>query len=261
MSRSDLPALRLFEGHTLHRRYTPFKHGFRYGLGMIDLDIDRMDEVAGLNPFFRVDQAGLFSFRSADHGARQPGRLRAWAERQFAQANIDLQGGSIRLLTFPRHFGYKFSPLSLWLGFGQDHQLKGLLYEVNNTFSETHTYIARTPEPDRHQHYARKVFHVSPFFDVSGTYRFTLRVSSDKLSLMIATFEGETETHLATLQGRFREASKYRFLRLALIRPFSTFGVSLAIHWQAFKLWLKGAVYHPKPKQGEPRMSIARQKN
>ena len=74
---------------------------------------------------------------------------------------------------------------------------------------------------------------------------------------MVANKKDAEQTHLATLQGRFEPATTANFARIALGMPFSTLGVSLAIHWQALKLWVKGAAYHSKPKQIEPRTSIA----
>lgn len=258
MIRPPHPPLRLFKGHTVHQRSERFESRFRYGLAMIEIDIDRLAAATRLSRLFSVGRPNLFSFKADDHGARDKGTtLRDWAETQFELAGIDLHGGPVRLLTFPRHLFYKFAPISVWLGYAPDGQIAGVIYEVNNTFGETHTYIAKTPETGRSQHATDKVFHVSPFFDVSGQYRFTLRVSEARLSLMVATFKGETQTHLATLQGRFMPATSVGFAGVAVSKPLSTLGVSLAIHWQALKLWIKGAAYHSKPKQIEPRISIA----
>ena len=260
MSSEPLPPLRLFKGHTIHQRSAPFTHRFRYGLGMIDLDIDQLIEADRVSSWFGTQKRRVFWFRSSDHGPHGTADLRAWAEGQFSQAEIDLSQGTIRLLTFPRHLGYKFAPISIWLGFGPDQTLQGILYEVNNTFGETHTYVAAIPAGERHQHITDKTFHVSPFFDVSGSYQFTLRVKMNRLSLMIATYQAGQQTHLASLQGRFVSATSAQFAQLALSRPFSTLGVTLAIHWQALKLWLKGAAYHSKPKQAEVRTTLVTEK-
>lgn len=258
MIAAPTPALRLFKGHTIHQRSEGFMHRFRYGLVMIDVDIDRLGAADRLCALFSVDSVNLFGFRTSDHGDAQAAGLRDWADTQFEAAGVRLDGGRVRLLTFPRHLLYKFAPISLWLGFTPDGRLAGVIYEVNNTFGESHVYVAKTVQSERHQHRAEKVFHVSPFFDTSGTYSFTLRVSEARLSLMVATHKGDTQTHLATLQGCFHPVTNARLARLALTKPLSTIGVSLAIHWQALKLWIRGAVYYPKPKPIAPRISIAR---
>ena len=251
---TEQPALSILKGHTVHQRSIPFVHRFKYGLALIDLDIDRLDEADKQTGCFSVNRSGLFSFNRKDHGAREEAPLRPWAEEQFHSAGVELDGGAIRLVTFPRHAFYKFAPISLWLGHGPDGALRGILYEVNNTFGETHTYVAATPEASRHQHDTDKAFHVSPFFDVSGTYEFTLKRSEEQLSLVVATKTKSGQSHVATISAKSSPATNAAF---ALTKPFSTLGVTLAIHWQALKLWLKGAKYHSKPKQSPVRTTIA----
>lgn len=258
---TEQPALRLLRGHTVHQRSIPFKHRFKYGLALIDIDIDRLDQAGKVSRLFGVDRPGLFSFQARDHAARDGQPLRPWAELQFHEAGISLEGGAIRLVTFPRHAFYKFAPISLWLGHGPDGDLRGILYEVNNTFGETHIYAAATPGAGRHQHEADKAFHVSPFFDVSGAYRFTLNTSEDGLNLVVATFKDGAQTHVATIAAKARPTTSTSFARLAIAKPLSSLMVSMAIHWQALKLWIKGAKYHSKPKQSSVRTTIARSKN
>ncbi|MEP1142913.1 MAG: DUF1365 domain-containing protein [Henriciella sp.] len=254
---SEQPALQLLRGHTLHQRSVPFTHRFKYGLALIDIDIDRLDEADATASVFAVDRSGLFSFNRKDHGDRTNSPLRPWAETQFQEAGIDLRGGSIRLITFPRHAFYKFAPISLWLGHAPDGTLAGILYEVNNTFGETHVYAAATPDSLRNKHETDKAFHVSPFFDVSGAYEFTLKRTDNALSLIVATKKQGQQTHVATISAKAQPATTGAFVKLALTKPISSLTVSLAIHWQALKLWLKGAKYHSKPKQSSVRTTIA----
>lgn len=252
----ESPALRLLKGHTVHQRSVPFIHRFKYGLGLIDIDIDRLEEAGSASGLFSVDGSNLFSFNRRDHGPRKNTPLRPWAEAEFRKAKIQVEG-EIRLVTFPRHAFYKFAPISLWLGHDKDGALKGILYEVNNTFGETHVYAAATPESSRHAHTTDKVFHVSPFFDVSGRYQFTLKQSEEHLHLVVATMKDQTQTHVATISAKAQPATSASFISLAFRKPLSSLGVTAAIHWQAFKLWLKGAKYHSKPKQSSVRTTIA----
>ncbi|MEM7328401.1 MAG: DUF1365 domain-containing protein [Pseudomonadota bacterium] len=258
---TEQPALRLLKGHTVHQRSVPFTHRFKYGLGLIDIDIDRLDEARMTSPLFNVDATSLFSFNRCDHGARERGDLRPWAEAEFNRAGINVSDGMIRLVTFPRHAFYKFAPISLWLGHAPDGTLKGILYEVNNTFGETHVYVAETPGGKQHRHATDKVFHVSPFFDISGAYQFTLKWTEQGLNLVVATMQGGQQTHVATISAKSYAASTAGFLSLAFRKPFSSLGVTAAIHWQALKLWVKGAKYHSKPKQSSVRTTIATQRN
>ena len=254
---TTLPALRVFKGHTVHQRSVPFTHRFKYDLALIDVDVDRLDDARRASFLFSIDGSNLFSFNRRDHGARDAVPLRPWAEGEFARAGIDIEGGMIRLVTFPRHAFYKFAPISLWLGHSPDGALKGILYEVNNTFGETHVYAAATPDAYKHQHATDKVFHVSPFFDVSGAYQFSLKWTDEVLNLVVATMKDDQQTHVATISAKAHAATSSTFLALAITKPLSSLGVTFAIHWQALKLWLKGAKYHSKPKQSSVRTTIA----
>ncbi|KCZ94398.1 DUF1365 domain-containing protein [Hyphomonas johnsonii] len=250
------PALNLWLGQTAHARYVPFERRFAYKLALIDIDIDRLDEAGAQSALFAVDAPGLFSFHRRDHGARADVPLRRWAEETLASAGVYLAGGAIRLVTFPRHMFYKFAPISLWYGYGPDGALRGIIYEVNNTFGETHSYVAAVTS-DRSQHEAGKAFHVSPFFDVTGAYRFTLRAPSDRLGVVVESLKDGQRLHMANITARRRPATTSAFLRIALTAPFSTLGVALAIHWQAAKIWLRGAKYRSKPAPPEPCATIA----
>ncbi len=251
------PPLRLWSGQTLHKRFFPFEREFRYQLVLIDVDIDRLDEAGRMSRFFAVNRQALFSFHEADHGSPERSeRLRSWAEDLFSTAGVNLHTGMIRLVTFPRHFFYKFAPLSLWYGYGMDGVLKGIIYEVRNTFGERHCYVAATGG-DWSVHSADKNFHVSPFFDVSGQYRFTLRAPGSTLDVAVENMKDGTRTHLANIKARMLEANTSNFLKLALKNPMSTLGVTAGIHWQALLLWMRGARYFPKPAKPDRAATVA----
>lgn len=252
---------RLWFGHTVHTRETPFRRSFRYRIAMIELDIDRLAEAGALSRLFSIDRANAVSFRSADHGARSASvPLRLWAEARYAEAGIRLDGGAIRLITFPRVMGYGFAPISLWLGHGPDGELRGVIYEVHNTFSETHSYVSAF-DPDQ-LCWAGKEFHVSPFLDVSGRYRFTLRPPGEDMQLIVENMGDGGRAHVASLTAWSEPLTSRAILGWLLAMPFSGLvsglGVMIAIHWQAFALWIRGARYHIKPAQRARRTTLAR---
>lgn len=251
------PALSLWKGQTVHARYVPFERRFAYSVTLIDIDIDRLGAAARQSPLFSVDKPGLFAFHRKDHGARIDAPLRPWAEQVLAKAGVLLDGGAIRLVTFPRQLFYKFAPISLWYGYGPSGDLRGIIYEVNNTFGETHAYAAAVSN-DRSRHVADKAFHVSPFFDVTGTYRFTLRAPTDRLGIVVESLEDGARLHMASITARRHAATTGALLSLALATPLATLGVTLAIHWQALKIWLRGARYRSRPGLPEAPISIAK---
>ena len=253
---SPSPALRLHHGETVHRRFTPFVSDFSYKVFMIELDIDRLDDADRQCRLFGVDRGALFSFRPKDHGEGGSQSLRNWAEARFRTAGVDASSLRLRLMTFPRHLFHKFAPISLWLAETEDGSPAGVLYEVRNTFGERHTYVSAI-EGKWTRHVSKKDFHVSPFFDLSGNYEFSLQRSDDRLKLGVTTMKDGAAKHMATLSTAFEPATDKALLRAAVTMPASTLGVTLGIHWEALKLWLKGADYHAKPHQNEQTVSIA----
>jgi DUF1365 family protein len=248
MTCASAPAAWLYDNRTTHVRFVPFRRRFAYRLMQMFLDVDRVAEAAGDLKLFTHNRPGLFSFYDRDHGDRSGRPLRAWAEAMFARAGVALEGGAIRLITFPRVLGYVFNPLSIYFGYGPDGSLRGAIYEVSNTFGERHSYVAPIePGGGAAEHSAEKCMHVSPFFDVRGRYAFRLGRPGARFSLVIENIADGRREHLATLIGKRRpltdRALFFAFLRL----PFMTLGVIAAIHWQALQLWLRGARYRPKP--------------
>ncbi|MCI4643713.1 MAG: DUF1365 domain-containing protein [Hyphomonadaceae bacterium] len=251
-----LPALRLVEGRTVHARFTPFFQRFSYRIFMVDLDVDRFAEAIHSSPFFAIDGPALYSIRTRDHGRRRTGSLRPWAEEKLEHAGVDTKDLSIRLVTFPRHLFYRFAPLSLWLASDTNGVLRGVIYEVNNTFGDTHAYVAPVPESGRME--ADKRFHVSPFFDVSGKYRFTLRQSATRLGLVVDSLLDGARQHMASIVAHYEPATSANLARKALSRPLSSLGVTTGIHWEALKLWRRGAGYRSRPAPPQDGQTLAK---
>lgn len=256
-----LPAINLLMGRTVHRREQPFVRRFAYRIAMIEIDVDRLDEADTSSLLFSTGGFAPFSFRARDHGARKDGvALRSWAEDQFLSAGVRLDGGAVRLSTFPRVLGFGFAPISIWRGYGPAGDLRGVIYEVHNTFGEAHAYVSALAGGARE--FADKVFHVSPFFGVDGRYRFTLRAgesdgsASGRFELIVENIAPDGRTHVASLLARRRRMSGSAILGSMLAMPFSGLGVVFAIHWQAFLLFLRGANYRDKPAQRAERTTL-----
>jgi len=244
----------LYEGRTVHIRFAPFERRFSYRVAQVFLDIDRIAADLSGHALIGYNRPALFSFYDRDHGDRSGAPLRPWAEAAFASAGIALDGGPVRLLCFPRVMGYVFNPLSLFFGYGPDGAVRGVIYEVNNTFGESHAYVAAAGIHAE----ADKRLHVSPLFDVTGAYRFTLRPPGAALALTIENRVGGVRQHLATLRGRRAALNDAALASLFLRLPLMTLQVILAIHYQALRLWLRGARYRSKPPPPDDPFSSAR---
>lgn len=252
------PAARLWFGVTSHVREKPFRRAFKHRVAMLEVDIRRLEEAGELSRLFSIGRGNAISFRPTDYGARSSAiPLRAWAEERYAEAGVKLDGGAVRLVTFPRVLGYGFAPISIWYGYGPGDDLRGVIYEVHNTFGETHSYVSAFSEADVRDR-AEKAFHVSPFFDVSGEYRFTLRPGEESMALIVENMSADGRHHVASLALQATALTSPAILKWLLTMPISGLGVLIAINWQALGLWLKGARYRAKPDQRALRSTLAR---
>ena len=220
------------------------------------VDIDRLDELADRAKIFSYNKSNIFSFHDKDHGARDGVPLRLWVEDALKQAGLDCVGGPIRLLCYPRMFGYVFNPLSVYYCYDPFEKLQAIVYEVSNTFGEWHAYVApariSNDKTGAITHSADKVFYVSPFMRVAGRYRFRITDPAERISVAIRQTEENGAILIATFDGEERNFSDTTLMRALVSYPLMTIKVIGAIHWEALKLWLKGAVYvkHPAPPKG-----------
>ncbi|MEL7481773.1 MAG: DUF1365 family protein [Pseudomonadota bacterium] len=60
------------------------------------------------------------------------------------------------------------------------------------------------------------------------------------------------------MKARRCPATTGNFLRAVISQPFSTHGVTAGIHWEALKLWRKGAGYRRRPVYSARHSSSAR---
>ena len=170
------------------------------------VDLDELPELDGTLRGFGYDRASAVSFHTRDHGARDGSPLRPWIERHLATSGIDLDGGAIRLLTFPRVMGYVFNPLSVWFCHHRDGSLRAILYEVSNTSGETHAYLVPADEPAMPGTIVRRAFDkelfVSPFIDLAARYDFATRVPDDRLSVVVRETVAEGPVLIAALTSK-----------------------------------------------------------
>ena len=247
----------LYVGRTVHERRAPFLHRFSYRIASILIDLDRLDAAGRLSRLFSVERFNLYSFRSGDHGPRDGTSLKDWARARFEEAGVDIAGTRLRLLCSPRVLGYVFNPLSIYFAERSEGGLRGVIYQVHNTFGDDHAYVAPAEPGPRQRHDAEKTFHVSPFFDLGGRYEFTLRAPAERFKLTILKQREAGPDLLATMAMRRRPLTTGGLVRLFASQPFSTLKTIGAIHLEALKLWAKGARYHPRPSPPE-RASCAR---
>jgi hypothetical protein len=147
--------------------------------------------------------------------------------------------------------GYVFNPVSFWFCHNQQHQLGAVLCEVNNTFGERHYYLLHnadlSPITEHQTLCSQKVFHVSPFYPVDGEYKFQFKLKENQRYISIDYFKNNTLNLKTAISGKAISLRDRHLLTTFLSMGFATVMVVYKIHWQALKLWIKGATFHKKP--------------
>jgi DUF1365 family protein len=247
---SNRNAAVIYSGNVMHRRVAPLGYRFSYPVFSLLLDIDQVQALSGNSWLFSYNRFNLFAFHDRDHGSGDGAPLRPWLERHLRKQAIDLDGGRISLLCFPRLLGYAFNPLSIWYCWHRNGDLRAVLCEVRNTFGERHGYLL-------HDHgralswpvraTRKKCFHVSPFLPMELDYRFRLSEPGKELGIAIHCLEKGTLRMAAAQVAAARSFCDLNLLRTFLRLPLMTFKVIAMIHWQALKLFLRGAPLFHKP--------------
>jgi DUF1365 family protein len=240
----------LYVGEVMHARLRPMSHRFRYRVMSLLIDLDRLDAADRQSPLFGINRAALCSFHESDHGARDGSSLRAYAQRSAAQHGIDLTGGRVLLLCYPRLLGYAFNPLSVYFCHRANGTLALVIYEVRNTFGEIHPYELPVQPGELTEAGLRqmqdKEFYVSPFVGMAMRYHFRLSPPGDHVKLRILATNCDGPVLSATFGARRKSLTTSALLFSLILLPFVTLKVTLAIHWEALRLWLKGARLVPR---------------
>ncbi len=234
----------LYIGKVFHKRHIPFEHAFTYRVFTLLLDIDNFPKLK----IFSFNRFNIFSLYERDHGPRDGSPLRPWIEAAAEAKNIDIKGGKIFMLTFPRVLGYVFNPITLYYCTDKTGALKAILYQVKNTFGEQHGYLLPVEKNGEIKQETKKNFHVSPFIHMDCTYKFRLKEPDETLDFAIHQFTGDNEKIMtATWDGARRDLTSAALLKTLFTHPMLTLKIIVGIHWEAFLLWRKGAKYIPKP--------------
>jgi DUF1365 family protein len=244
-------AAALYFGEVMHARLKPMSHRFSYRVMSLLIDLDRLGEADRQSPLFGVNRAALHSFNEADHGRRDGSPLRAYAQSCAAERGIDLTGGRVWLLCYPRLFGFTFNPLSVYFCYRADGELALVIYEVRNTFGDIHSYVLPVQPGELSEAGVRqqqaKLFYVSPFIGMAMRYHFRVSLPGERLKLRILEIDREGPLLAATFSGRRESLTTPALLRSLFALPLVTLKIVAAIHWEALRLWLKGARLVPRP--------------
>lgn len=250
----------LYLGEVMHRRLGAIRHRFTYRVFSLLVDLDELPSLPNRLRLFSHNRFNLFSLMDKDHGARDGSAIRPWLEAELARAGIAIEGGPIRLFCFPRVLGYAFNPISLYFCHHRSGALAAILYDVRNTFGEKHGYLMRVEgsepgTPIRHE--CDKALYVSPFISMRASYRFRVIEPGERYALVIREEAADRPILVATHTARRRRLSDGALIQAFLTHPLMTLKVIAGIHWEALRLWLKGARLEPHTPPPDRMVSFA----
>ena len=231
-----------------HARRSPKSNRFAYGVDYLLLDEAHLAGTCG-PAILSCGCRNLVSLQPDDHGFAGP--MGAIGVRALAEESGIGGIEHVLLLAHPRYWGYTFNPVSFWFLTGGTGNLRGVLAEVHNTFGDRHGYLCANADgtdiaPDAWIE-TPKSLHVSPFFDITGTYRFRFVLETTHIAVTIVYDDGAGGGLVTSLAGRRRPLTDVALARALLFRPLGALRVTGLIHWQALRLICKGLVYRPRP--------------
>jgi len=237
----------IYTGTVIHKRLKPKIHNFNYKVFSLLIDLSEIDLLHKTLRLFSYNKFNIISFFNKDHGPRDGSSLKNWVIDNLKKNNIESNEVKIKLLCYPRIFGYVFNPLSIFYVYDKNSDLIAVLYEVKNTFGEQHSYIFKTKkEQNLIQHVCKKKFHVSPFIEMNCVYFFRLLKPGNKISVIIDVQDPGGKILYASQDGVKSELNNNNLFKSYLKHPLMTFKIIITIHFEAFKLWVKGIKFIKK---------------
>jgi len=245
---SSLAAPSIVRARVRHVRRVPAHHRFAYGVDYLLLD-EAMLAGTPRARLFSFGRANLVSLQPSDHGVAH---CRGVQGVRMAAKRAGIEGiARVLLLAQPRYWGYTFNPVSFWFCLSAAGGLRAVLAEVHNTFGDRHIYLCANDNGRdigaQQWLEAAKCFHVSPFFDIVGRYRFRFLLDDARLAVQILYEDGAGGGLATSLVGHRHPFTDGELLRTLVRRPLGAARTSAAIHWQAVRLWLKRVRHWRRP--------------
>ena len=236
----------IYNGTVIHKRFKPKLHFFKYKVFSLLIDLTELNILDKNISFFSYNKFNLISFFDKDHGERDGTSLVEWVRKNLKDNKIEYENIKIKLLCYPRILGYVFNPLSVFFIYNNKDELISILYEVKNTFGEQHTYIFKIENENLLQHNCEKRFHVSPFIEMNCNYFFRILKPSQKISVIIDQYQLNEKILYASQDGIRTDLTSLELIKSYLKHPLMTLKIISAIHFEAFKLWIKGIKFVKK---------------
>lgn len=244
----------------MHKRLLPRVNQFVYDVFYICFDISKIKNLS--NKIFSLNKFNLFSFFEKDYGPKDGSSIENWARNILKNQQIDKNINKIFLFTHPRVLGYVFNPASFLFCLDPQEKLQAVIVQVNNTFGENHCYVVfnkdSSPIQQNQWFEADKEFHVSPFFECKGYYKFRFIFEQNKIAIWIDYFANEKTLLTSVIYKKHVDFDDLNLILAFIKIPFMTLKVIILIHIQALKIIFKKIKYISKPKQKNSKITLTK---
>ena len=251
----------LYVGKVMHRRLRPTPHRLEYKVFSMLVDVDRLPQIGQELRLFSYNRFNLFSIHDRDHGNGRT--LKTHLMDVASQALGQRRVKRFMMLCYPRVLGYVFNPLTVYYGLDAKGQTILTIYEVSNTFGERHTYALKADagKDGVIRQDCEKVFHVSPFNLVRGSYAFRTRLPEATANVGILLNDGNGPLIAAHFSGTHRPLRDSTLAGLFCAHGPMTLKVWAAIRYEAAKLWAKRLPIHKKPPAPQSPVTTGREQH
>jgi len=192
----------IYNGHVEHARLAPVQHRFRVPVTFFAFDPTELSDLDQRIRGFGHNRSAPVSLRDRDYLAEGDAPLADKLKPWIDTLQLPEPPARVTLVTSPRWLGAVFNPVSFYLLDDADGRPLGMIAEVNNTFGDRHVYAVPLQKADgRYGADHPKEFHVSPFNNLDGAYRFTLRREGDELYIGVDLYRDGQKILLAWIEG------------------------------------------------------------
>jgi uncharacterized protein len=232
----------IYTGEVVHIRTKPVRHELRMKLFYLWLDVDHLADLK--LRLFSFNRFNLFSVSDRKWGKKDGTPVAAHIRQRAELASGKGSAKSIRMLCLPALLGSVFNPITCYYCFNEKDELSTMVFEVNNTFGQSHSYVVPAADLNAEN---QKCLHVSPFNKIEGYYHFKAPPPGQTLHMGVQLFTQDSVTLNTWINAKHQPLTDWNLFKAFLRMPLLPMQVLFGIHWQAFKLWRKGLKINATP--------------